>query len=84
MINKIHRQNAEALTRQEQPDMMFFIKAYKEGIDLDEAMRHSKNLFVASNFGTSSEAVKEYIQSNFKVTRPVKTRRRAIKAKSKE
>ena len=85
MISKIHRQNAEALVRQQQPDMALFVKAYQDGVDLDEAMRHSKNLFVTSNFGTTPEAVKEYIKSNFKVTQLIKTsRRRATKAKSKE
>lgn len=83
MTDKIHKQNAGALVRQEQPDMAFFIKAYQDGVDLDEAMSHSKSLFVTSNYGTTPEAVREYIKSNFKVIRPIKTTRRRV-AKSKK
>lgn len=85
MISKIHLQNAEALIRQEQLDMQFLVKAHQEGIDLKEAMSHSKNLFVTSNYGTTPEAVREYIQSKYTVTKPIKTTRRKVaKSKRKE
>lgn len=84
MISKIHLQNAAALVRQEQPDMVFFVKAHQDGVDLDEAISRSKNLFVISNYGTTPEAVKEYIKSNFKVTRPIKTSRRRVTKKTKK
>ncbi len=85
MISKIHLQNAAALVSQKQPDMAFFIKAYQDGVDLAEAISRSKNLFVTSNYGTTPEAVREYIKSNYNVTKPIlTTRRKATKSKRKE
>ncbi|MEE9366580.1 MAG: hypothetical protein V3W44_07835 [Dehalococcoidales bacterium] len=83
MTSKIHLQNAGALIRQEQPDMAFFVKSYQDGVDLAEAMSHSKLLFITSNYGTTPEAVREYIKSNYNVTKPIKTSRRGV-AKSKD
>lgn len=85
MPDKIHMQNAAALVNQKQVDISFFVKAYQDGVALDEAMRHSKFLFVSSNYGTTPEAVREYIKSNYNVTKPISTtRRKATKSKRKE
>lgn len=84
MISKIHLQNAAALVRQEQPDMVSFVEAHQDGVDLDEAISRSRFLFVTSNCGTTPEAVTEYVQSNYAVTKPIKTSRRRVTKTKKE
>lgn len=62
MITKIHRQNIQALIRQENPTLLMIIDAYKSGNDVSELLEGWKG------GGTTGEAIAEHLKNNVKKT----------------
>lgn len=60
MIEKIHRQNVEALIEQKHKPLLDIIKHYADKKNVDEALANWQG------FGTTGEAIKKYLKQNVK------------------
>lgn len=67
---KTHRQNAAALDRQEQPDMVRLIETYKSGKDIAKLLSSDADLRRSIQIhGSCEEAVIQHIQANYEVAK---------------
>lgn len=67
MRPKIERQNVEALIRQKHQPLLDIIEAYQGGGNIDKLTADWRG------FGTTGEAIAEYVTANYKQTKKTKS-----------
>lgn len=73
MITKTERQNVEALIAQKHQPLLDIIEAYEAGGKIDELTAAWKG------FGTTGEAIAEYVLANYKQTKKRKATPKEVK-----
>lgn len=71
MITKIQRQNVQALVRQKYKPLLDIIDSYQGGKDV------AASLEAWQGYGTTGEAIQEYLETNVEQNKPKRTRKTA-------